>query len=111
MPQAAHRPNEGHQTIPRRLQRSRGRRTRGDRRELSQSLTPRPAKAPRVLALSGHLIEPRRGAPRDEPHGPLQRLLDGALVTTVASTITARVMPTVVAKMTVTRIHVSARSV
>jgi len=76
MPQAAHRPSESHRTIPRRLQRSRGRRTRGDRWEPSQSLTARPAKAPRVLALSGHLSEPRRGAPRDEPHGPLQRLLE-----------------------------------
>jgi hypothetical protein len=78
MSQAALRPSESHRTLPRRLQRSRGQRTRGDRWELSQSPTPRPAKAPRVLALSGHLSEPRRGAPRAEFHGPLQRWLEDA---------------------------------
>ena len=75
MRQAARRSSKSHQTLPRRLQRSRGRRTRGDRCELSHSTPPRTARAPRVLALSGHLNEPRRGAPRDEHHGPLQRLL------------------------------------
>ena len=79
MPQAALKSNESYRTIPRRLQRSRGRRTRGDRCE---SLAIANAAAGQGAASSGterHFNEPRRGAPRDEHHGPLQRLLEVAI--------------------------------
>jgi hypothetical protein len=55
MSQAAVQSDKSHRTLPGRLQRSRGRRTRGDRWELSVASAPRPAKAPRVVALSSTL--------------------------------------------------------
>ena len=81
MPEAALGSDEDHRTLPRRLDSRRGRTISSRPRRQPKSAPtppPRPVKAPRVLALSGHLSEPRRGAPRGEHHGRLQRWLEDA---------------------------------
>jgi len=78
MPQAALRSNESHRTLPRRLQRSRGRRTRGDRWELSRSHAAAAGQGAASPGTERHFSEPRRGAPRAAHHGPLQRLLEAS---------------------------------
>jgi hypothetical protein len=84
MPQAALRSNESHRTLPRRLDRSRGRTmSPRPRRQLKlyESFHAAAGRAPRVrprLSVRGAVMS---GAPRAESHGPLQRWLDARSAT------------------------------